>query len=849
MSNSIYRSAYTAAQIEAAIGKGPRVNASGYWEVWNVSTGAYESTGVGAGVKPPTVVTQASQMTNHGYIYIYNGTETGYTAGYWYYWNGSAWTAGGAYQVAATDPTLSVAGAAADAKACGDLKSAIKADELTQNNVIIYEGTRTIAGSASWPPRTFTKNLIKINGTFSANANNYYAQLDLPQQYATTESSVNNWNKNIPLVAEHIYKFTGMVLSGSVTIPDGETLTYKAKDSGNNIVLTCGYNESVMFKCQTTGNFLFYFHAQKNTSFADAVLAYTLVDITEIEEVKENFISMQDALLVTDAQALTWNQGTINGSTGAATSSGTRCYTDHVKVEHSAYALTIPSGYKCYIYKYTSPSASGYVGPYISDWQTGTVRINAAIGNYIRFVCAYTDDAAITPSDITGVALTYGDYTDQTLSMSGKAADSKVVGDKIGPAEKNAYDSILDLMAFCPNLFSVYSADYQPKKGYSGSTGSIVNATNNCISGYIRVSAGDYLQIFANKINVLNQWVDGQYRKLAYYDSNKTWVKTETYWTNTTGPDALRIETDGYIRVVFRMSDLQEIFVSTVRRDKLVDLIVFAGQSNMAGRGETSSTYPDTAPAVIPGAGYEFKSITDPTQLYPLTEPFGYAENAPDDTSGIDDGTKKTGDMVAAFVNAYYTNNGNVPVVCVSASEGGSSSSEWLPTTGNNFVDLSNRLTTARQWLADNGYSIRHQYCAWCQGESDGDNIANGSETFAEYESRARSIFNGLISLGFEKVLLVRIGHHNSGTSARYTAIIQWQTAEAQTNDALVMVSCDFAGMRSKGMMKDSFHYYQIGYNITGNSAGINAALYATTGKEPTMYDPESNNLYYSHKN
>lgn len=120
MSNPIFHSQYTAAQIENAIGKGPRVNASGYWEVWNVANGAYESTGVGAGVAPPTVVTQVSQMTNHGYIYIYNGSETGYTAGYWYYWNGSAWTAGGAYQVAATDPTLSVAGAAADAKATGD---------------------------------------------------------------------------------------------------------------------------------------------------------------------------------------------------------------------------------------------------------------------------------------------------------------------------------------------------------------------------------------------------------------------------------------------------------------------------------------------------------------------------------------------------------------------------------------------------------------------------------------------------------------------------------------------------------------------------------------------------------
>lgn len=177
MGYPIYHSAYTAAQIEAAIGKGPRVNASGYWEVWNVGTGAYESTGVGAGVTPPTVVTQVSQMTNHGYIYIYNGTETGYTAGYWYYWDGSAWTAGGAYQVAATDTTLTVAGAAADAKATGDklgeLKSALE-------NKMDKGATYTVI------PQTLTKNAyINTSGTEVQHNNDCYVTADVSELSGT----------------------------------------------------------------------------------------------------------------------------------------------------------------------------------------------------------------------------------------------------------------------------------------------------------------------------------------------------------------------------------------------------------------------------------------------------------------------------------------------------------------------------------------------------------------------------------------------------------------------------------------------------------------------------------------
>lgn len=49
---------------------------------------------------------------------------------------------------------------------------------------------------------------------------------------------------------------------------------------------------------------------------------------------------------------------------------------------------------------------------------------------------------------------------------------------------------------------------------------------------------------------------------------------------------------------------------------KQVYLMMFMGQSNMAGRGTACH-----APAVEPGAGYEFKAITRPDTLCPLAEP------------------------------------------------------------------------------------------------------------------------------------------------------------------------------------------------------------------------------------
>ena len=75
----------------------------------------------------PLVAATAEAMTDHDRVYVYVGSETGYTAGNWYYWNGSAWTSGGVYNAVAvqTDKTLTVADMAADAKTAGDQIAAL----------------------------------------------------------------------------------------------------------------------------------------------------------------------------------------------------------------------------------------------------------------------------------------------------------------------------------------------------------------------------------------------------------------------------------------------------------------------------------------------------------------------------------------------------------------------------------------------------------------------------------------------------------------------------------------------------------------------------------------------------
>lgn len=71
----------------------------------------------------PRAAASADDMTDHDLVYVYTGTTTAsLTNGHWYYWSGSAWADGGVYNSTAftTDTTLTVSGAAADAKVTGD---------------------------------------------------------------------------------------------------------------------------------------------------------------------------------------------------------------------------------------------------------------------------------------------------------------------------------------------------------------------------------------------------------------------------------------------------------------------------------------------------------------------------------------------------------------------------------------------------------------------------------------------------------------------------------------------------------------------------------------------------------
>lgn len=208
----------------------------------------------------PTAAATVADMTDHGKTYVYVGSETGYTAGDWYYWDGSAWTSGGPFQATSiiTDTTLAVAGEAADAKATGDAIAAAKAAVLNamapaystsatyavgdyvNYNGSIYRCTTAITTAESWTAGHWTAVVLGA---------------DLASQVSDLKNAINEYNNAIK--QEKSMKFT----HGGIANSDGQTTSGQIRARSNYFKLVPGaiYEvgadfEFVLYEYNLSGN-------------------------------------------------------------------------------------------------------------------------------------------------------------------------------------------------------------------------------------------------------------------------------------------------------------------------------------------------------------------------------------------------------------------------------------------------------------------------------------------------------------------------------------------------------------------------------------------------------------------
>ena len=250
------------------------------------------------------------------------------------------------------------------------------------------------------------------------------------------------------------------------------------------------------------------------------------------------------------------------------------------------------------------------------------------------------------------------------------------------------------------------------------------------------------------------------------------------------------------------------------------NLVVFAGQSNMSGRGDAAM-----AVKCNKNAGFEYKAISNPNELMPVSEPFGLGEERIGGIYDInpDGSSKRTGSMVSALIDTYFHQCGR-KIIGICASIGGASTAQWKE---GYIKDAVSRLDAAKSFLAGNNIPISNIFVVWSQGETDGDNNVCAEE----YIKNLKYLFNEFKIHGAEKCFLIQTGHYNyigypqDGIEhdKKYEVIREAQNTICINDKDFVMVA-SFEPYLSQ--MKDQFHYNQNVYNAVGKTAGKSIAEY-----------------------
>lgn len=312
----------------------------------------------------------------------------------------------------------------------------------------------------------------------------------------------------------------------------------------------------------------------------------------------------------------------------------------------------------------------------------------------------------------------------------------------------------------------------------------------------------------------------GEYRYVkASIASDAIVESSDTRILQVANSGLMRARKAGEAKVTVTEGTTQTI-VTVVVTDE-VDLIIFAGQSNMCGSGGNK----DSAPQPSVGTAYEFDVATGSKSCIIMKEPFGQGTNR---RQGLDDDKiySTSGTLVSSFCISYYKQT-KTPVVGVPASWGGSSTNTWLKR--GLVKETKRRVNLAKKSLKKNKIKIRHIYMVWYQGESD---VMQGCSE-AKYIKNMKAIYQKMKTVGVEQMMIIQIGRDRSAPDSGYT-IMGAQSKLCKTDKHFTMVSTlpKILYDESGYYYSDVIHINQNGLNKIGTQAGKKAGQYAKKHKK-----------------
>ena len=336
---------------------------------------------------------------------------------------------------------------------------------------------------------------------------------------------------------------------------------------------------------------------------------------------------------------------------------------------------------------------------------------------------------------------------------------------------------------------------------------------------------------------------------------------------------------------VIKEKDEQQKTGEKLNSNGYVDVVLFAGQSNMVGVGGN-----------VDDATIKLNGQT----LYNVS----FNGNEVSTINSVSDKSKdeirKT--LIPAFANSYFNKTG-VPIIAINAAVSGSPASDWQ-TDKINFKNAKSKLRNTINYINDNDKTkkIRKVFVVWWQGEADVANVVDGEiivtntntntntnqisnkvvadksklyqsiDKRLEYKRKLNRIFSGFRNSISDildtdvKCFMIRTGHiwqysDNETPSDEksilyfnkynaYSNMLDVQNEYAKSTPSVVMVSTKAALLtkvrsgyikdeRLSYMLTDMVHLSTPALEIVGSDAGFNVAKYFKSNKEPDLRDYE----------
>ena len=364
--------------------------------------------------------------------------------------------------------------------------------------------------------------------------------------------------------------------------------------------------------------------------------------------------------------------------------------------------------------------------------------------------------------------------------------------------------------------------------------------------------------ILINLFFVNIKTVNADYVEIKVSDDSKKALSGEAYTCN---------DSDILCNVI-KEKDEQQKTGEKLNSNGYVDVVLFAGQSNMVGVGGN-----------VDDATIKLNGQT----LYNVS----FNGNEVSTINSVSDKSKdeirKT--LIPAFANSYFNKTG-VPIIAINAAVNKSDASSWQPDQ-TNYINAVSKLKNTITYINNNDTSkkIRRVFVVWWQGEADvgnvvdknigNDKIADESKFYQniderlEYKRKLNHIFSGFknsisdISNISVKCFMIRTGHmwknmddenpkkiYYYNRYNEYSNMLDVLNEYAKSTPNVVMVSTKAALLtrvkdgyeedkRKSYMLTDMIHLSTPALEIVGSDAGFNVAKYFKSNKEPDLRDYE----------